>query len=163
MGWKKIYCVNILLPSIPSLAPKGQSHNFLSHHSHLIWPGRGLVTASSCPMNRLKTALAGLCLSEPLLLELCIFVYINILQRNIWVCKKGSGTSGWVFPNLEDGHECHATSAMCYFVSHLILCKGILDRTTWWRQRERLALFLTCLLNVMFPRNILLDIYSFKH
>lgn len=93
-GWKKIYCVNILLRSILPFAPKGKNHNFLSHNSQLIWPGPGLVTASSCPMNRLKTALAGLHLSEPLLLELCISACINILQRNIWVYKKGSSTSG---------------------------------------------------------------------
>lgn len=94
MGWKKIYYVNILLLSIPSLAPKGQNHNFLSHNSQLIWPGPGLVTASSCPMNRLKTPLTGLHLSVPLLLQLCIFACINILQINIWVYKKGSSTSG---------------------------------------------------------------------
>lgn len=139
MGWKKIYRVNILLPSIPPLAPKGQNHNFLSHNSQLIWPGLGLVTASSCPMNRLKMLWLD-STSEPLLLELCIFACINILQRNIRVYKKGSNTSGWIFPNLGGGHECHATNAMCHFAFHLILCEEILDRNLCWRQRERCAL-----------------------
>lgn len=53
--------------------------------------------------------------------------------------------------------QCHAVNAMCYFVSHLILCKG----TELFAEGKEKGWL--CILNTTFPRSIPLDIFSFKH
>lgn len=115
--------------------------------------------ACSCPLNRLQTAFTGIHLSQPFLLELCSFAYINIQQGNIQAYEKGSGTLGWCFPNPGEGHECRATHAMYYFVSCLILWEGVPGNSLLKAKRRLVFLKKP----VMFPRTTLMNTYSSKH